>query len=115
MTSIVNVCASFEITSYTDSRPLLPGDNYSRFTIGKTLFTPVLERLAARHAFVKSLGTNRTKWQARQQAVRTRFESAFAPNPSTQRPKSPRVIHRGKVAINDNCSIYKLLVETHPG
>ena len=37
----------------------LPGDDYSRFTIGKTLFTPVLERLAARHTLVTALGKYR--------------------------------------------------------
>ena len=75
----------------------------------------MLERLSARHALVTALGTNRTQWMARQQAVRARFESVFAPEPAPERPSKPRVIDRGKVAVNKNCSIHKLLIETHPG
>lgn len=90
------------------------GDDFSPYTIGKTLFTDVLEALDARHTAIKHLGSDKTKWGKRQEGVKNEFVNLFSPLPPTNRSKQPHVIERGTLT-GDGFVMHKLLIEVRPG
>ena len=71
------------------------GENYSAYSIGKTLFSGVLEELQARHTAVAELAANDTDgWSRRRGAVRRILRRAFAPlAPETR--SAPRSVITG--------------------
>ena len=90
------------------------GDAFSPFTIGKTLFTDVLDALDTRHEAIRSLGTDKAKWKARQGDLKAAFHQLFSPLPPANRSKPPPAIERGTVA-GDGFVLHKLLIEVRPG
>ena len=92
------------------------GENYSAYSIGKTLFSGVLEELQARHTAVAELAANDTDgWSRRRGAVRRILRRAFAPlAPETR--SAPRSVVTGTLrAADGSYLVEKLLVESRPG
>ena len=92
-----------------------PGNGYSAYGIGKTLFDELLPQLTARHAGVSDIPANDTAaWAHRQADVRGALRQLFAPLPPADRARSPRSVATGTLR-GEGFSVAKLLVESRPG
>jgi dienelactone hydrolase len=91
-----------------------PGDGYSPYGIGKTLYDEVLGRLERRHEAVQALENSSAGWAARQSFVRGKLGRLFAPRPPASRSRRPHCIERG-IVPGDGFEIRKLLIETRDG
>ena len=93
--------------------PGLPGDGYDVTTIGKTLYTQVLERLQQRHTSVTALGNDTHAWERRQAHVRSSIQAMFAPMPPAGR-EPPRFVVTGTMQ-GGGYTVQRVLIETRPG